>query len=475
MKEEIKYDKIVNGKQTEQNTQKSTKNQKKKNSLRPAVIGLSIATGILGLTTIGFGIGWGINMGLAEHYSTQVENIYKKNYFELVDNVNSADMKISKLLASNNSDMQAKMLTEISQDANDMQSNVANLPLTGENVLESVRFINQMSGYCQTLEKKLVQGGELTDADLKTLRDMHETLTEMKLYLNRMSEKMLNGYSILQASSRMNGDLDEFTLEFEGIKSSEADYPTMIYDGPFSDSVVNAKIKGLSGNEVSKEEAYSKVDELFNNVSNLKYDGESDGRFSTYNFVMQNSDDQNLYVQVTKIGGHVLTVSGNVENGQKNIDMTQAEKIALDFAKANGVKGGKVVWSEELKDQAYFNITPMQDGIVLYPDLVKVKVDMEHGDVIGYDSMTYFTNHTARTLTAGGVGIDLAREKVDKTFAIRGSRLVLAPLEYNREVLCYEFEATRDDATYYIYFNAKTGQQENILKVVETDDGSKLM
>ncbi len=470
---EIKYDKIVHDEtsKTNKKPEKSARGHKYKG----AVIGLSIATGILGLTTIGCAIGWGINMGMATEYATQVENIYKKNYFELVDNVNSADTKISKLLASDNETYQAKMLTALSQDANDMQSNVANLPLTGENVLQSVRFINQMSGYTGVLEEKLAQGGKLNATDLRTLNDMHDTLTEMKMYLNRMSDKMLHGYSILDASKNMSGEFDEFTLEFEGIKADDADYPTMIYDGPFSDSVVDAQVKGLKGALVSREDAYAKVDKVFKNISSLSFDGQTEGKFETYNFIMKNTDDKTIFVQVTKKGGNILTVSGEVESDQQNIDMAKAEKIALDFAKANGIESAEVVWKDELKSQAYFNIAPKQNGVVLYPDLVKVKVDMEHGDVIGYDAVTYFTNHTARNIASSGIGIDLAREKVSPEFKIEGQRLVLAPLDYNREVLCYEFEATKSDATYYIYYNAATGKQENILKVVETDDGSKLM
>ncbi len=464
------------------NNPKSMKN-KKENKNRPqkiralsgAVVGLTIATSILGASTLGLGIAYGITQSQANSYGLQIENIYKKNYYELVDNANNADMKISKLLASKDDNYQAKMLTEIAQASYDMQNNVAALPLTGENIMESVKFINQMSGYTQTLEEKLAKGGSLSESDLKTLNEMHESLTEMKRYLNRMSQKMLDGYSILEASNRMNGDYDEFSLDFAQIKTDDTDYPSMIYDGPFSDSVVNAKVKGLSGNEIPKEQAYEKVDKLFKNTANLKYDNQTDGKFATYNFTLSNSDDQKLFVQVTKIGGHVLTVSGNLDSDQRNIDMAKAEKIALDFAKANGVENASIVWKQELKSQAYFNITPKQGDVVLYPDLVKVKVDLEHGDVIGYDAISYFTNHTNRDIKQGGIGVDLARERVDKSFNIVGQRLVLAPLDFNREVLCYEFEAERNGATYYIYLNAQTGLEENILKVVETDDGSKLM
>ena len=158
-----------------------------------------------------------------------------------------------------------------------------------------------------------------------------------------------------------------------------------------------------------------------------------------------------------------------------NISFEQAQKIAIDFAKENDVEDASVVWSEELDSQAYFNIAPKQRGIILYPDLVKVKIDMENGNVIGYDSMAYWTNHAERNLGTAKVSKESARAEVDDSFETNDGRLVLAPLDYNREVLCWEFECQRNVSTYYIYINAESGIEENILKVVETSDGSKLM
>ncbi len=458
-----------------ENEKTENRKSKKKNKYKGAVIGLSIATGILGASTVGLGIAYGVSMSQAGDYSTQLENIYKKNYFELVENANSVDTNISKLLASDDQKYQAKMLAEISQDSKEMQGNIAAMPLSGDSIMQSVRFINQMSGYTQILEEKIQSGEPLSQSDLEVLEKMHESLTEMKLFLNKMSDRMINGYNIVKARKKRHGDFDDFNLDFGQMHADESDYPTMIYDGPFSDSVVNKKVEGLSGKEMTKEEVHTKVDEIFKNATNLKYDGQTNGKFKTFNFVVRNADGQKLFVQATKVGGHILNVSGHNESGVKNFDYEQAEKIALDFAKITGIDGAKVVWHQELDDQIYFNLAPVQNGIILYPDLVKVKVDLEYGNVVGYDAIAYLTNHKERSLDKAEITKDDARAVINKSFEIGDGRLCLSPLDFNREVLCWEFECQRDNATYYIYINAKTGIEENILKVVETTDGSKLM
>ena len=95
--------------------------------------------------------------------------------------------------------------------------------------------------------------------------------------------------------------------------------------------------------------------------------------------------------------------------------------------------------------------------------------------MVGYDATSYFTNHTKRTLDKGSLSLNEAKAKVPSKFVIENARYVLSPLDYNREVVCVEVEATGEGSTYYFYYNAIDGNLENVLKVIQTDDGNLLM
>ena len=56
--------------------------------------------------------------------------------------------------------------------------------------------------------------------------------------------------------------------------------------------------------------------------------------------------------------------------------------------------------------------------------------------------------------------------------AIRQGRLALIPLRETREVLAYEFEC-HQNGVYYIYIDARTGEEVNILYVIEDDLGQR--
>ncbi len=449
--------------------------EKKKNKKnKGAIIGLAIATGVLGLSTIGLGVGFGIADGKAMEYKNELTNVYNENFYNMLDSVNNLENKLSKTLNSNGVSYQRKTLLEASKNASEAEISVSQLPLSQTDIQEIVRFVNQVSGYTSTLADKMIDGTALTKEEISTLNDIHESILQLKYQLNEFERKMEKGYSIID-----NIDIEVKNNNFSQLltlsKSNAIEYPTMIYDGPFSDSVTDSKVKGLKGETVSKGQAEEIVKKQFKNTAEIKYEGETKGRFETYNFRIKNSDNEMLYIQISKVGGHILTISGAGRDGEATIDMDSAKDLAVKFAKENGVEDAQVVWSDQIKEDVYLNIAPTSNGIILYPDLVKVKIDLTNGMIVGYDATTYFTNHTSRTIKSGILSESDARGKVPSNFEIVQSRLVLSPLEYNREVICYEVEADYQNDTYYFYFNVENGELENVLKVIKTDNGSLLM
>lgn len=447
----------------------------KEKGKRKTIIGLSIAVAVLMTSTISLGVVLGIENSTMNNYGTSLENVYQKNLYDLVESVNNVEIKLSKILASKDNNMQKKLLVEVSNNADLAGNSIASLPVSQSSLSDTVRFINQTSGYTKTLAEQVAQGKNLTQKDLSSLEKIRENIVEMKREINKFAEKTQDQYSILTESLNFSGDNNNFTLQISKIKGESVDYPTMIYDGPFSDSQTTVVVKGLNDAEVPKDICYREVSKCFKNVANLEYIGEINSKFDTYNYKLNTTNDQELYVQVTKKGGHIITVSGDANGMAKSINLDNAKKIALDFVAENGIENGVVVWHEVLNNFAYMNIAPQQNGVILYPDLVKVKVDMGSGTVIGYDSTSYFTNHVERSL--GGVALtsQQAQQKVPNGFKIIQSRLALAPIDYVGEVLCYEVEAERNGGTYYFYFNVNSGAEENILKVIKTSDSSKLM
>ena len=87
----------------------------------------------------------------------------------------------------------------------------------------------------------------------------------------------------------------------------------------------------------------------------------------------------------------------------------------------------------------------------------------------GMDATHYAYNHRER---------DLSAPAIDKAQAARSLRIppidegrpVLIPLRGTREALTYEFECHDGEDVYFIYIDAVSGDEANILYVID-DDG----
>jgi len=515
-----------------------SKTKKITKSNRGLVIAVWILSALLLITLILYAV----TMQNAMNTALDLEDVYQKNFYDLVDNINNTETKLAKTLSSTDEEYQAKMLDQISRNAVMAQENLNNLPYSMNGLDEGIAFINQVGGYTETLSKNLIKGQKLSSTQVKELENIYDSVLDMKDSLNQMTKDMWNGYSIIKTSNSLNGDFNGFTIDMKSIKPEGVEYPVLIYDGPFSDSQVKKEVKGLKGNTVDEGTAKSTLLEIFSDYTDemVKLENESNGNFQTYNFRVQateNEKDIVAFVQMSKVGGHLLTLSAYnankeenesyenfknkntgstkfnkeepdvseknakettqseiVENKvdtkeieEKNINQNEsgskskkltlknAEAIALDFAKKNKLENMKVVWSDTVNGNAFINLAPVQNDIILYPDLVKLKIDLYNGIVLGYEATSYYMNHVERSLQKGSVSVDTARNKIGGKYVILQERMALIPLDYGREVLCHEFVCKYGGDDYYFYINSSNGKEENILKVIQTDNGNLLM
>lgn len=438
---------------------------------------LIVVTIILSIAVVALGILYGISMSSLNSYQATLENVYQKNFYELVDEVNNAETKLNKVLASNSASYKSKLLKEISKNASEAQTRLNMLPYSINGLSDTISFVNQVSGYTETLAKTLENRQNLSKNDEETLEKVYESIVNIKKSLNSMSKQMWEGYNITDSSLKLDGDYNNLTSDMSAMNGEDIEYPTMIYDGPFSDSQVNKEVKGLNFGEVSMETAKSNLGKVLTgvNMDNFDFQGESKGHFTTYDFSYEDENGAYTFAQVTKKGGKLLTLSSQNIYKTKKLELENAEKIALDFAKKADISNMKVVWSDVIGDDAFINLAPVIDGVIIYPDLVKVKVDLTKGNVLGFEASSYYMNHVDRKIMPTRITQNVAKAKLYSGLKVKDARLALIPLEYDKEVLCYEFICTMNGNTYYVYINAVNGAEENILKVIQTDNGNLLL
>lgn len=106
------------------------------------------------------------------------------------------------------------------------------------------------------------------------------------------------------------------------------DYPTLIYDGPFSDHITQRKPKLLEGLETVSEENARSIAARFLGVepSSLSPTGNSAGNMPTYSF-----GREGMAVTVTKAGGYVDYMLDSRTVGESVIGFEEATEKAKAF------------------------------------------------------------------------------------------------------------------------------------------------
>jgi germination protein YpeB len=111
----------------------------------------------------------------------------------------------------------------------------------------------------------------------------------------------------------------------------------------------------------------------------------------------------------------------------------------------------------------------------VYSDLIKVRICADSGKVLGMEAMTYYTNHTTRTLDTPILSQEQASKKVSENIKIETARLSIVPIGNSLERLAYEFSGESNGQTFYVYIDAETGTQLQMFKVIESTEGTLLM
>ena len=117
------------------------------------------------------------------------------------------------------------------------------------------------------------------------------------------------------------------------------------------------------------------------------------------------------------------------------------------------------------------NYAYVQEDVIMYPDLIKVKVALDNGEILGIETTGYLNSHTKRDLKEPKVSKEKAKESLNKDLNIESEELAVIPTEWKTEVLCLEFEGNIYGLDFIVYVNAETGKEEDILIITNTPNG----
>ncbi len=403
-----------------------------------------------------------------------LNNGYNKSLYEVSDNIDNIEVRLSKLAVSNDDFESALLANEIWRQSDNAASNLAQLPLEHNSIGKTTKFVNQLGEYTYSLGKKLSGGGKLTEDEKQTVEGLHAACRGIKSGIDDLTAKVNDGYNIMRHMNP-NKKQANFKSGFDDMEKNSVDYPKMIYDGPFSDSTESRDFKAVKElEEITPEQAGDKIrDRLsFAGIQSVDYLGEAGGDLLTYEFEVK-ADGGGMYVQITKQGGYFLMINRNSDVRQSKLSDEQAVAAAERIAAELGYVGMSGVWYNEIGNIAYVNLAFSEGGIIIYPDLVKVKISLDDGMLMGVEAQAYCCNHTGARGLKSTISENTARSMLSYKLEVGNVRLAVIP-KGQKEVLCYEFACSYKDMDYFVYIDAGDGKQVDVQRVVDSAQGKQL-
>ena len=170
-----------------------------------------------------------------------------------------------------------------------------------------------------------------------------------------------------------------------------------------------------------------------------------------------------------------MLYNGTRDVQAETINQEQANEIGQKFLDSRGIMHMKPTYFLKQNGIVTINYAYVQDNVTVYPDLVKIKVALDNGEILGMETAGYLNSHTQRTLKTPIISQDEARSKINKNLDIIEEGMAIIPTEYQTEIQCWEFKGVVEDRQFLVYINVETGKEEDVLVILETPNGTLTM
>ncbi len=447
-----------------------------------------IAFSVFGITML-FGLQMANVYGRSRQTNSDTNN---RTLYNMIGNVKNAEVYIEKLRVTTTKPEQISSFVEILSQTNLAKEALSSLPVNQDSMNNVSKFLTQVADFSKYGIKKLASN-ELEDKDYDVLASINESMIVVMDALDNIYDEITKGSIKWDEVAKVSSDKLENSKNIlvsgvEDIKNNFTEYEGLIYDGAYSSHLESStpklvqNMRDITSSE-AKEKAVLCVREkyLANNLEpvdiyNIEYVGELKGKIELYVFkVLLEKVGNEITIQITKKGGFLYLMVQDRSVNEKKISDEQAKEIGKNYLKQIGVENMEATYTIEQENMITINYAPIIDNVVIYTDLIKVKIAEDTGEVCSVECAGYIFNHHERTNFTPKISEREARGVLNKFVEVQSSGLAIIPNDLNEEVLVYEFKGKVEEREYLVYINATTSDEEQVLIILNTPGGKLTM
>lgn len=422
---------------------------------------------------------------LANTYKSTIQYAYQRSLSELSDYFTSIKSTLTKGVYANTPPQQYGLASKLMVEAESAKNALSQLPISQSESEAMQKYLTQVSDFASFLIGMLSRDENLSEDNIDAMQKLLEYAEIVAPQIEQLSAEFIDTGKAIGKALTLNGNIiennsdknkTEFDNSFSTISQSFADYPTLIYDGPFADSAQNKSPKQTSNaQECTINQAKEALAE-FAGISPdlLKYNETRNGALPVYVF-----EGEGFYGTVTVKGCYVCemyftpTSNNSSTSNAKNIDYEKALQFANDFFIKNHINSMEENYYTLANNVYQLNFAYKENQTTCYSDLIKIGVSALDGSIVSYNAHNYIMNHYERNIGSLPLTKQEAQRSVSNELTVVKSKKALIPRTNGKEVHCYEFTCTgKNDENVLVYINGETALEEQIFILLQNSNGS---
>lgn len=357
-----------------------------------------------------------------------LRNNYTNDLAEATGQLKELQRAVSLSLAFKDEAAAGEQLDNVVRLSGDLRHSISQLPLSSETTNEWLVYLKSLSN---------VAAGARNSADWqqdghkyeKTLNNLQEEwiVATSNYFENNANLKQWQDETLHQtAFQQVQQNLTTANKEDFPITASESDYRK------------KQSLAYLEGEEWTKQQVLNRFHELFPGFEEAVINISVNKDDSPYPFyhVRFAWGAQVGYADFTKKGGHLISFLIERPNNNNMISHEHARKSAENFLEDLHLNDVTFIEARENHKAWHFVFSRVQDGLIIYPDTLQIKVAKDDGQIVGASLSEYIKKEQVKV----GELLNLnAEDFFTEDIAVEEERLVITESNHFELVPCYEW------------------------------------
>ncbi|MEO3945226.1 germination protein YpeB [Gorillibacterium sp. CAU 1737] len=431
------------------------------------------------LAAIGLGV-WGYQVNAEKNaILIKAENQYQRSFHDLSHNVGQLQEELGGMVAVNPTKQAyyRREMINVWRMTNQAKTSITQLPLTMLPFDKTQELLHRLSKFAYQTSIRDLEAKPLTADEKKTLTSLYECTKEIGKELSTVQTRILSNnlrwMDVEAALASQKENQDNVIIDgFKTLNKKAEGYSDLDFGASVMEASTRQDLNKLPGKELSAEEIRKKAQHFLglSDPNALKITENGSGtEFNTYTATYPLNNKEDLTLDFSKKGGHLIQFMRPRSIGEKVLDAKGAVEAAKDFLQEHGFADMALINYDEYQRTAALTFAHEQKGVLVYPESIMVNVALDDGEVTDMRAADFHLAYKERTFPAPKLTEKEARKELNPKFQVLSTRKALIEGELGETVHCYEFYGKINGQLYKIFVNSGTGYEE---KIENLHDGS---